>query len=80
MTYHEIKDALYEDEKGWTLGVEGEELLRWLLKNFRIYPKNTVENIKPPPPSKPAPENITYNGRTHRPIEKYDYYKDRWLW
>ena len=36
MTYHEIQDALHEDEEGWTLGSEGEELLRWLLKNYKI--------------------------------------------
>lgn len=38
MTYHEIQNALHADEDGWTLGAEGEELLRWLLKNYKIVP------------------------------------------
>jgi hypothetical protein len=59
MTYHEIQDALHEDKDGWTLGAEGEELLRWLLKNYTV----TKE------PSLPLKKE-----------EKYDYYKDRWLW
>jgi len=68
VTTEEVLKILYDNLTGKdSIGVDGRKILEWILDTYTIIPIEKIskqvldiDRVKPPAPSTPAPENITY--------------------